>query len=280
LHDILWDHPQIFLPSDKELHFFDNPDIYSKGENWYSDQFTGNEKVKGEITPAYMSYEATPERIFRTIGKNVKLIFMFREPVERAFSEYQHNYRRGLLDEATFQEALEKEKKWSGPEPFDKRHFSFIQRGNYADQVEGFLKFFPKEQMLFIRFKEDLIEQKNLCISTVLEFLNVEPFELNINKKSNASFIPKSRMVTKMMEKDNSLRSLARLVVGNPVVRKKIRFILNKANSKSEKSANLTLDERRLLQEKYYPNEQKRLELLIRKPLPSFDLTNEIKAHA
>ena len=160
LHDILYDHPQIQLPSDKELHFFDNPEHFEKGPEWYASHFSEDDRIRGEFTPAYMSYDTTPERIKEVVGADVKLIFMFREPVERAFSEYQHNYRRGLINDASFEEAIERDLSDKTTVGFDKRLFSFIQRGRYADQVERFLKFFPKENMLFIRFREDFYRRQ------------------------------------------------------------------------------------------------------------------------
>jgi len=45
LHAILAEHPQIFLPQRKEIHFFENNGNYSKGLDWYSKYFkNANEK--------------------------------------------------------------------------------------------------------------------------------------------------------------------------------------------------------------------------------------------
>ncbi|MFT4524992.1 MAG: hypothetical protein ACI85F_001144 [Bacteroidia bacterium] len=276
LHDILIDHPQIYLPADKELHYFDNPSHYEKGNDWYSKQFDecDNTLVKGEITPAYMSYPESAERIHRCLGPDVKLIMMFREPVERAFSEYQHNYRRGLVNEPTFDLAVERELNDVQTKGFDKRVFSFIERGKYADQVERLLKYFPKENMLFIRFREDFIADKEKCISDVLSFIGVDPAELQINKKSNAAFNPKSRFVTKLVEKDNTLRLMARKLVASPMVRKKLRSIVNSINTKEGgQTPKLSLTQRIEFQERFYSGERERLEQHIGKPLPSWDLS-------
>ena len=271
LHDILSEHPQIELPSDKELHFFDNPEHHKKGLDWYAQHFSETNKVRGEFTPAYMSYPETPERIFNDVGPDVKLIFMFREPVERAFSEYQHNYRRGLVNDATFEAAVERELSDTTTTGFDKRLFSFIERGRYADQVERFLKFFPRENMHFIRFREDFIADKENCIREVQQFLGVDVLDLDIEKRSNAAFNPKSRLVTKLVQKDNPVRSLARKVVGNQTLRKRIRSFVNSANVKEGAALpKLSKEIQQELQQKFYPNERTRLEQLIGKELPSW----------
>ena len=254
-HDMLLNHPQIFFPSDMELHIFDN-----------SCQLSSNARVGGEGKATYIS----SERILKTICKSVKLIFIFRESVVRAFSEYQANSRRGLLDEPTFEPPHEKERKRKGSKPFDKRHFSFIQRGKYTDQVEEFLKLFSKEQMLFIRFKEAFIDNKRRCIAEVLEFLGVGEYQLEIHKKSNALFMPQIRLAARILQKECPLRKTARSLISNRPLLKGVRAFVNKTNSKYEL---------RELQEKHNLNEKK-LELFIGKPLLSFNFAKEIVYNA
>ena len=65
IHDILINHPDIFLPSDKEAHFFDFESRYSRGITWYLNEFfqsVGNEKIVGSITPEYMFFPKAAKR--------------------------------------------------------------------------------------------------------------------------------------------------------------------------------------------------------------------------
>jgi len=111
LHAILAEHPQIFLPQRKEIHFFENNGNYSKGLDWYSKYFknANEKKVIGEITADYMFFDYVPERIIEALGKNIKIIFMLRNPVDRSYSEYLFNVRRGFF-KGTFEEAIQNEK--------------------------------------------------------------------------------------------------------------------------------------------------------------------------
>ena len=63
LYDILKQHPNIYLPKVKELHFFDKDDRYKLGLEWLTKYFVNgykNQKAVGEITPSYLFYEKVP----------------------------------------------------------------------------------------------------------------------------------------------------------------------------------------------------------------------------
>ena len=95
LYSLLSEHPQVFLSSPKELHFFSLH--YQKGLAWYQDQFkfAATDKCCGEITPYYMFHPLASKRIRKHLP-NVKLIVLLRDPVERALSQFFHSRRLGL----------------------------------------------------------------------------------------------------------------------------------------------------------------------------------------
>ena len=80
-------HPAVFIPYKKELHFFDAN--FDKGTAHYAAEFQGwsNQKAVGEITPKYLHHEAAADRIKATLPA-AKLIVSLRNPVERAYSSY------------------------------------------------------------------------------------------------------------------------------------------------------------------------------------------------
>ena len=77
IFDVLSQHPGIFFPPVKELHFFDDDSCYERGREWYESNFAGASagQIAGEATPSYMSYRAIPSRISETVGADIKLIF-------------------------------------------------------------------------------------------------------------------------------------------------------------------------------------------------------------
>ncbi len=56
LSSMLAQHPEVFIPKQKELHFFNISYNYDKGIGWYRKQFSGysGEKAVGECTPNYL----------------------------------------------------------------------------------------------------------------------------------------------------------------------------------------------------------------------------------
>ncbi|SDF18385.1 sulfotransferase family protein [Limimaricola pyoseonensis] len=110
LHFILDQHPQIALPHD-EVHFFDaddplaHPDFLhvegdrlrwydprpDPGQNldWYADRFPSGAAILGEDSTTYLMSEVAATRIAALLPR-VKLIFMLRHPVDRAYSQYWH----------------------------------------------------------------------------------------------------------------------------------------------------------------------------------------------
>jgi hypothetical protein len=78
------------MSSDKEIHFFDIDDNYRKGPEWYAKFFIQYEKsgLSGECTPDYLLYSYGRNRIKEPLGEDTKLIFMLRNPTERAYSQF------------------------------------------------------------------------------------------------------------------------------------------------------------------------------------------------
>ncbi|KYQ92682.1 sulfotransferase [Tieghemostelium lacteum] len=83
-------HPQVAKHTKKEIWFFNS--FYSYGVEWYANHFEpvlnfDNQKLIGESTPFYINNPNTAARMFVTL-KNVKMILMLRDPVDRALSQY------------------------------------------------------------------------------------------------------------------------------------------------------------------------------------------------
>ena len=168
---LLRQHPEIFLTKGKEKHFFNRDENYNKGVEWYSEFFVGSETYKavGEATPEYNYYEAAPRRIFETLGRDVKIIFMLRNPADRAYSQYWMSFRRGH-ERRSFEDAIILE--WDRIEKgeYEKKHFGYVSRGLYARQIKRYQECFPKENVKVFIFEEFSKDVKN-NIKGVFEFL-------------------------------------------------------------------------------------------------------------
>src|SRR6056297_2233099 len=95
IYKCLIEHPEVCGSSKKELHFFDRPQNYKKGIDYYISFFKHcpQDKAKGEYTPNYLYSPATPELISRHFP-NVKIIVCLRNPAERAWSHYLFSVKK------------------------------------------------------------------------------------------------------------------------------------------------------------------------------------------
>lgn len=91
----LGDHPEVWMP-EAEVHFFNDDEAYEKGPELYEKQLDpGESGVKiGEKTPTYSLLPKVPERIHRHYP-DTHIVWIFRDPVARAYSNYWHVVKKG-----------------------------------------------------------------------------------------------------------------------------------------------------------------------------------------
>ncbi len=179
-------HPEITGPSWKEVSYFDRH--YAQGERWYRANFPAlrRKPLVGEASPSYLFHPLAPERVAASIP-SARLIAVLRDPVDRAFSHYQHEVALGR-EPLSFEEALDREEERMHGEVermlSDPSYFShpwwnhtYFARGRYAEQLERWFARFPREQLLVL-VSEELLEQPAESYSRVLEFLGAAPHDL------------------------------------------------------------------------------------------------------
>ena len=188
LFQYLKEHPEICMSKHKEVHYFDLN--YHNNVKWYEKEFIDYHKKTfkaiGEASPFYMYLEEVPERIYNLIP-NIKLIFILRNPVDRTYSHYWHEVKFGY-EFLSFEDALRKEEeRLSKGEMYNKRHFSYKDRGKYAIQLKRFRKFFSPNQMLIL-IMEELKKHPEEVISRMFDFLEVDTnfkdSDQHVNKKN------------------------------------------------------------------------------------------------
>jgi len=199
LDSFLRQHPEICMPdTKKELHFFDR-----EAENTDYKKYHANFKPKlkqhviGEASPIYMYWETTPYRIWKYNPK-MKWILVLRNPVERAFSAWNMETKRGK-EKLSFAEAVEKEpERCSEALPLQHRVYSYVDRGFYAHQVRRLFNIFRKDNCLVL-LNEELRNDHTKTLRHVFEFLGVDD-----------SFVPPEASVFEQeysIQIDNQLRS-------------------------------------------------------------------------
>jgi hypothetical protein len=175
----LRDHPELCLPLEKELHFFDKDELFASEPVDYAPYHARFDPVPpqhvlGECTPSYMYWPNAIERIAR-YNPAMRFIILLRNPVTRAFSHW--NYERVVDREPlTFLEALraEAERRRTLP-PKRAKRFAYVDRGYYAAQLKRLWRFFPVGQTLVFK-SEGLLENPGALLERVASFLGVAPF--------------------------------------------------------------------------------------------------------
>ena len=172
-------HPALQMAACKEVHFFDR----ESGVDWaapdygaYHDAFAAPDgRLRGEATPIYLYWPPSLPRI-RAYEPDMRLIFLFRDPVERAYSHWKHSLFHGF-DTMPFAEAVRAGRaRVDDPEfPGHHRHFSYVERGFYGAQLERALTLFPRERILCLD-SDALGAEPNGVLDRVCAFLGIPPF--------------------------------------------------------------------------------------------------------
>ena len=201
IHDVLVQHPDIYLPEKKEAQFFDVSELYENGISYYNSFFKQykNEKLIGNVNPNLSLSDKIIDRIIQTYGKDLKILFILRNPVERSYSHYLMSKYRGF-ETLDFIDAINIEsKRISNPKihhknyktkelgHFEKNHLGYIYRSKYSRTIKKIYSEFPKENIKILFF-DDFLSNRYLFFNEIFKFLNLEfPKNINLNIKSNSA---------------------------------------------------------------------------------------------
>jgi hypothetical protein len=172
-------HPQVALPLNKEVHFFDNEKLWQAGQPDYAAYHASfppgsDNRVFGDATPIYMYWQPALPRM-RDYNPAMKLIMILRNPIERAYSHWNHE-RQAQRETLPFREALLAEAgRAQKAAPLQLRYSSYVARGMYAQQLTRIAQFFPAEQLLVLRM-EDLLRALAPLFVRVADFLGIQRF--------------------------------------------------------------------------------------------------------
>lgn len=192
-------HPDIGIPKGKELHFFDDDEIFISTPDYaeYHEKFRfwRRRRIYGETTPIYMYWKPCTNRIF-SYNPKIKLLVLLRNPIKRAFSHWHMEFKR-KTEPLSFAEAVSFEMDYlkKMPERQD-RIRSYISRGLYGKQLQYWLSFFDRDQFHIIKQEDffarpkDILEETFRFLSVRVQpgyqikdiFFNTQKYEMGITK--------------------------------------------------------------------------------------------------
>jgi len=201
LAHMLRQHPDIYIPPTKELHFFNERENYQRGIDWYLHQFENHEGAVsiGECTPNYLWVGEIPDYVSREFPirfsrypqlrtdthelvhrhfPNVKLLVSLRSPVDRAISSYYHAIRaRRVSPRSSILDAGGRE--------------GIIAMGFYHEQLSAWLGLFPRNRFRILIYEEDIRHRRERTVASIYQHLGVDstfhPTHIDLPRNRRAS---------------------------------------------------------------------------------------------
>jgi hypothetical protein len=206
----LGEHPDVFLAPGKELRFFNVPQRWERGIDWYRSQFAGAEGTRaiGEATPGYLGHPQAPERI-ASIVPGARLIALLRHPADRAYSQYWLNRAIGS-ETRTFQQLIDEE--ISGKAP---AYGFYLERGRYLKHLNELNEHFPEEAILPLLL-DDLSADPAGTFARACAHIGVDDAVRppNVGKAYNARTALRSRSLHSAVRKLRARRLLSASIAG------------------------------------------------------------------
>jgi hypothetical protein len=169
LAENLRQHPEVFIPEEKELHYFSaywrHFDI-----NWYLRFFQSvRHLIKGEVSTGYGALPQVVVQWLYRLNPRLKLIYLMRHPVERTWSHAKHQYKHTSFSIRDHEYPIISNDKALGLIS-PSIHF----HSNYLRDIQCWLSVFPKEQM-FIGFYEAIRDRPEQLLADLFAYLEARP---------------------------------------------------------------------------------------------------------
>ena len=179
---VLDKHPEVFMAKP----FSPEPKICltpcTQETEYYHEQYKNlfadakDEIALGEKSSAYLENDEAFNRLREIFCDNMRFLFIVREPVQRAYSNYVRSFNNGL-ETLSFSDAVALEGKRLDPFPSEKsyvRPFDYLSRGDYATFAERYISAFGREKIKFVLF-EDIQASPDRFYHDIQTFIQVTP---------------------------------------------------------------------------------------------------------
>ncbi len=184
LHQVLDQHPKVFMSKTKELEFFTQCTPRTRKDvKRYAKHFAsaGKAPIRGESTPGYFwsknhhqdwLYKVSrrrrehdiPNAVKKVLGPDVRIVISLRDPVERAVSAYSHHVKRGRLD-------------WDERIISVGARYGIVHMGFYYSHLLPWLQTFDRANLHVVAF-ESLMQQKEEEFLRLQKFLGLKRMKL------------------------------------------------------------------------------------------------------
>jgi hypothetical protein len=281
LYQYLNQHPEVFMPVNKEPNYFvadyqkdmskdcpsykiDMKRMVFEQDNYYNlfNQVNKNHKAIGEASVTYLfkPIEAIL-KIKRELG-DPKILIILRNPIKRAFSHYSYACELGLeklsFDEAISVENKRLKKKWSST-------FAYINQGMFYNQVKAYKEAFSNVHVLVL---DDFLNNEQLELEKIYNYLGIDStFKNFFGENFNASGVPKVKLIHKYLVQDNFLKKSLKSFFKNFISEENLRKIARKARVLNQGKKMIATDEENQKLKVIYTKDIECLSKLLKKDL-------------
>lgn len=203
-------HPEVFFPEMKEPCFFIR-DYGINDWNSYESLFRGAEgkKIIGDASAGYLSSPESPTWIKEALGREVKILILVRNPVERAFSLYKWMTMEGYEAVFPFEKALALEEfrfadgnfRTHSPQFF--ADYMYVRTSLYSENIIRYLDTFGHGATRIHVF-DDLIRDPNGVYDDICDFLEIEKGFRPPFTHENKGVVPRSVALQSLLKKNVS----------------------------------------------------------------------------
>ena len=166
-------------------------------------------QVLGEVCPSYAICPSAAAAI-HSARPSAQVFFMLRDPVQRAWSQYIMNLREGKTLEKDFLKEVERDAK-QAKTGWGVNH-QYLSLGMYAEQVERYLKLFPKEQV-HVLLHEQFKKNPGATMQRVFAAIGVEPMdELDTSGKFNEAAVPRNAVLNRLLVRSGAISAVKAMV--------------------------------------------------------------------
>lgn len=144
-------------------------------DSWYLSKFSKLDGLTGELSPSYSILDIEDIYRMKKLLPHVKLIFLIRDPIDRAWSSFRFNYSTNRIKKSLEYEDIIDYFNSPGQE----------LRGNYLRTIQNYSAFFKTNQMI-LGFYDAILEQPHNLINGITEFLGAKQ---RISETSNNLFL-------------------------------------------------------------------------------------------
>lgn len=239
LYYYLMEHPEIFVPEQKELHYFTSKilsrdvagkddgslvDFFIKSKKEYESLYnsTKSQKVSGDFSPSYGNYPCIIPEIKKTLGAETKVIFMLRDPIKRSYSNYLHLVREGR-ESLSFYDALVAEDKRRAAGYSDFWYYRW--NSEYADKIIAYKKAFADVKVIVF---EEFIKDPVKGVKDIYRFLGVsENFvPSSVDTTFNVGGVFEQNVITNFIFRQSALKSRLKKTFPIPTFLKKLKLAI------------------------------------------------------